>query len=75
MFDSKPCDMCGKLYVRRPGSIYKINFASKRYNFCSYSCYMNAVKCKEAVQANRSETFYLKIKQELQAIKDDNTRT
>lgn len=69
MFDSKPCDMCGKQYIRSPGSIYKLNFASKRYNFCSYSCYMSAIKCKETIQENQTEVFYAKLRQELQATK------
>lgn len=69
MFDYRPCDMCGRQYIRNPGSIYKLNFASKRYNFCSYSCYMNAIKCKEMVQANQSESFYAKLRKELQVAK------
>lgn len=72
MFDYRPCDMCGKQYIRSPGSIYKLNFASKRYNFCSYSCYMNAVKCKEMVQENQTEVFYTKLRQELQITKQLN---
>lgn len=69
MFDYRTCDMCGKQYIRRPGSIYKIDFASKRYNFCCYSCYTKAINCKEAVQANQSESFYAKLRKELQAAK------
>ena len=66
MFDFKTCDMCGKQYIPRPGSIYKINFASKKYNFCCYSCHKKAKQCKETVQANQSEAFYVKLRKELQ---------
>ena len=69
MFDFKICDMCGGKYIPIPGSIYKINFASKRYNFCGYTCYMKAVRCKETIQENTSESFYTKLRQELQANK------
>ena len=69
MFDSKTCDMCGKQYIPRQGSIYNINFASKRYNFCCYSCYRKAEKCKETVQANQTESFYVKLRKELKKTK------
>lgn len=69
MFDFKICDMCGGKYIPIPGSIYKITFASKRYSFCCYTCYIKGVRCKEAIQENKSESFYTKLRQELQANK------
>jgi hypothetical protein len=69
MFEFKICDMCGEKYIPKAGSIYKINFASKRYNFCCYTCYIKAVRCKEMIKENRSESFYKKLRQELQANK------
>ena len=57
--------MCGKEYFRMPCSIYSMNFAGKRYNFCSHSCYRQAQKCKEHIIATSHETDYVRFQREL----------
>ena len=55
--DSIECPMCGQRFIPLPGSIYKLQFASKTYKFCSYTCYHRAQKVKE----NTNEAEYKRI--------------
>lgn len=41
------CSMCGKQYIKQPGSIYKVKFKGRVNNCCSYSCYRKAQQIKE----------------------------
>lgn len=41
------CAICGKPFMKQPGHMYKVKFAGKIYNCCSYSCYIEAKKVKE----------------------------
>ena len=45
-FKFTTCAICGKQYIKPPGSIYKVNFEGKTYQCCTYSCYMKAKKLK-----------------------------
>ena len=65
------CQMCGKQYIRIPGSIYKMRFAGKRYNFCTYECFRHAEKCKEQIMATSHESDYIKFQDELKAAKEE----
>lgn len=60
MRDSGPfkftvCSMCGKQYIRQPGSIYKIVYKGKTNNCCSYSCYNKAKQIKEETILNEKK--------------------
>lgn len=60
MSDSGPfkftvCSMCGKQYIRQPGSIYKIIYKGKTNNCCSYSCYNKAKSIKEETILNEKK--------------------
>ena len=59
------CQMCGKQYFKRPGSIYNLIFAGKRYNFCCHRCYRQAQKCKEHIIKVAHESDYAKFQKEL----------
>ena len=41
------CAMCGKQYIKSPGSIYKVIYKGRINQCCSYSCYQKAKKLKE----------------------------
>lgn len=41
------CSMCGKQFIRRPGSIYKVVYEGRLNRCCSYTCYQKALKLKE----------------------------
>lgn len=68
MLSFTKCQMCGKDFIKRPGSIYKICFAGKTHQFCSYTCYQQAKKVKEAVQATTSEISYSRLRQEAKKV-------
>lgn len=59
------CQMCGKEYFKRPGSIYHITFAGKVYNFCCHSCYRLAEQCKDHIIATSHEKDYVRFQSEL----------
>lgn len=61
-FKFTTCAICGKQYIKIPGSIYKVNFAGKTYQCCTYSCYMKAKKLKED---NNDEASYRRLRDEL----------
>ena len=44
------CSMCGKDYIKAPGSIYKVTYKGRINQCCSYTCYQKALKVKEAAQ-------------------------
>lgn len=44
------CSMCGKDYIKAPGSIYKVMYKGRVNQCCSYTCYQKALKVKEAAQ-------------------------
>lgn len=48
-FKFTTCSMCGKEFIRQPGSIYKLHFAGKMHHFCCYTCWMKGKKVKESV--------------------------
>ena len=60
-FKFTTCAICGKQYIKPPGSIYKVKFAGKIYQCCSYSCYMRAKKLKE----DNNEASYKRFSDEL----------
>ena len=70
MFQFTTCQMCGNKFIKRPGSIYKLNFAGKVYHFCTYSCYKAAKECKEQVQETSHEVAYTRIREELKSKKE-----
>lgn len=70
MFQFTTCQMCGKDFIRQPGSIYRLNFAGQAYQFCSYSCYTAAKRCKEQIQATTHEITYARIRSELNSKKE-----
>lgn len=39
--------MCGKEYIKQPGSIYKVPYKGQTNQCCSYTCYQKALKLKE----------------------------
>ena len=41
------CSMCGKEYIKQPGSIYKVPYKRQTNQCCSYTCYQKALKLKE----------------------------
>ena len=41
------CGICGRKYIKPPGSIYKISLCGKVINCCSYHCYNIALARKE----------------------------
>lgn len=41
------CAICGKEFIKQPGHIFKIHFADKTYNCCSYRCYQQGKYVKE----------------------------
>ena len=41
------CAMCGRDYIKPPGSIYKVTYKGQINNCCSYSCYQKALKVKD----------------------------
>lgn len=41
------CSICGRKYIKPPGSIYKILLNGKRINCCSYHCYNIALARKD----------------------------
>ena len=41
------CGVCGKKYIKPPGSIYKISLHGKVINCCSYHCYNIALARKD----------------------------
>lgn len=57
-FKFTTCAICGKQFIRQPGSIYHLRFADKTYQCCSYTCYRNATKVKEGT----NEAIYKKFK-------------
>lgn len=59
-FTYTTCGICGKEYIRIPGSIYKVRFAGKTYHCCGYACYQKALKIKESC----NEHQYQKLKKE-----------
>ena len=66
------CQMCGKEFIKRPGSIYKCSFAGRIHQFCSYTCYQQAKKVKESVQASSHESTYYKFRKEARKLKEAN---
>lgn len=60
-FKFTKCSICGKEYIKAPGSIYKLKFAGKIHNFCTYTCYMKAKRLKE----NNNEASYKRINAEI----------
>lgn len=44
------CSMCGKEYIKQPGSIYKVIYKDRINQCCSYSCYQKAKKLKEKLR-------------------------
>lgn len=42
------CAICGKEFIRIPGSIYKVVFANKVYHCCGYKCWNIAKQTSEA---------------------------
>ena len=73
MLEFTVCQMCGKDFIRQPGSIYKFKFAGKTYNFCSYKCYREGVKCKEKTRATTFESTYIKLRKEVEQLKEGDT--
>lgn len=60
MNDSGPfkftvCSMCGKQYIKQPGSIYRVMYKGKTNNCCSYSCYNKAKQIKEETILNEKK--------------------
>lgn len=50
------CAMCGKQFIRQPGSIYNVKYRGRMNRCCSYTCYQKALKVKEELLgANRSK--------------------
>ena len=41
------CAICGKEFIKQSGHIFKIHFADKTYNCCSYRCYQQGNYVKE----------------------------
>lgn len=60
-FTQITCAVCGKKFVKQPGSIYHLQFAGRSYQCCSYTCYQKGLDVKENV--NQSE--YVKYREEL----------
>lgn len=56
------CSMCGKEYIKQPGSIYKVIYKDRINQCCSYSCYQKAKKLKEKL---RNEANHKKFSNEL----------
>ena len=56
------CAMCGKQYIRHPGSIYKVKYEGRINQCCSYTCYQKALKLKEELH---NEAKYKKFSDEL----------
>lgn len=54
--------MCGKEYIKQPGSIYKVIYKDRINQCCSYSCYQKAKKLKEKL---RNEANHKKFSDEL----------
>ena len=59
-FYQKTCAMCGKKFVKQPGSIYHTQFAGKSMQFCSYTCYKQGLEVKE----NTNQSQYIKYQKE-----------
>ena len=60
-FKFTTCAICGKQYIKAPGSIYKVNFAGKTYQCCSYTCYNRA----KAIKEDNNEASYKRFSDEL----------
>lgn len=60
-FVQTTCAMCGKKFVKMPGSIYHTTFAGKSQQFCSYTCYQAGLDAK----SNINEAKYIKFRNEL----------
>ena len=73
MLSFTTCQMCGKEFIKRPGSIYKCSFAGKTHQFCSYTCYQQAKKVKEQVQASSHEIIYSRFRQEIRKQKKEES--
>lgn len=68
MFDYRTCSMCGKKFIRQPLSIYKLSFANRSYQFCSYTCYSEALRVRDSAHPEDYRRFQkeLNINKELQ---------
>lgn len=60
-FKYTTCAICGKQFIKAPGSIYKVMFAGKTNQCCSYTCYMKAKRIKE----DTNEANYKRFSDEL----------
>ena len=60
-FTQITCAVCGKKFVKQPGSIYHFQFADRSLQFCSYTCYNIGLK----VKAETNESEYVKFRNEL----------
>lgn len=49
------CSMCGKEYIKQPGSIYHVEYIGKINHCCSYTCYKQALKVKEDARREYKE--------------------
>ena len=59
-FKYTTCAICGKQFIKAPGSIYKVKFAGKTYHCCTYTCYVEAKRLKE----HNNEASYKRISDE-----------
>lgn len=51
----KICGACYKPFILQHGSIYKITYEGKMYNFCCYTCYRNAKKYVEEIRKQKKD--------------------
>ncbi len=61
-FHFKECCICGKKFIKIPGSIYKLVFAGRVVHCCSYTCYSKAKEIKESCNSNE----YNRLRKELE---------
>ncbi len=54
-FKETVCAMCGKKYIKRPGSIYTVQYKGKQNQCCSYTCYMKAIRLKERLAYEKTD--------------------
>lgn len=60
-FKYTTCAICGKKFLKSPGSIYRVLFAGQSCQCCSYTCYLQAKRTKEATV----ESDYVKERKKL----------
>lgn len=44
------CAMCGKEFIKQPGSIYHVEYKGRINQCCSYTCYQKAIRVKEKLR-------------------------